>query len=142
MMVCGSTRFGNYGGNCSVLRRKADGTWQHEGDLVPPSDMKGAEFGQTLAANGNWIAVSADTFIVDATHRGAVCLYHRSAEGVWKYSGKLQASVRLNTSDFGNSIAFGTDCIIIGAPDAGHIDEARTDAPGAVIIYQLSSALR
>ncbi|MDB6140639.1 MAG: prkC 34 [Verrucomicrobiaceae bacterium] len=142
LTVCGSTWFGNYGGPCAVLRRGTDGTYKHEGNLLPPADMKGAEFGQTLAVRGNWIAVSADTYVVDGTHRGAVCLFHREADGAWKYAGRLQASTGLNTSDFGNSIALGPDCIIVGAPDSGRLGESRTDAPGAIIVYQLTAELR
>jgi len=140
-VLAAAYRVGERSGIGWTVIRDADGTYRHESFLRPDPEAGACEFGKCVAIAGSYLAVGADHHTVDASHRGALHLYHLDeSTGSWTRIRTLLADPTTGANDFGNSVAFGSQFIAVGAPRTyapGITTEDETDAPGAVFIYEV-----
>ncbi|CAD5960121.1 Integrin alpha-9 [Planktothrix tepida] len=114
-------------GSAYIFQREADGTWTKV-DQLQASDK------QAYAAFGNSVAISGDTAIVGApkedTGIGSAYIFQRKAgSDKWTQKAQLQASDKLDSDFFGNSVAISGDIAIVGAPK-------EDKGTGSVYIFQ------
>ena len=113
-----------------VVYREA-GAWQRSLDLVPAEVSAGDHFGQTLALDGDVLAVAAPRDDDVDLNAGAVYLYRRVGAG-WLFEQKLTGSGTSALDKFGTSLALDGSTLVVGAPLA---DLAGAEA-GAAWVFQ------
>ncbi|MGE5927581.1 MAG: choice-of-anchor B family protein [Gemmatimonadota bacterium] len=124
--VVGASRTDSMRGEAWVFRKQGN-QWRQEARLRPADVAPGSAFGNTVAFDGNVIAVAAQQADSNA---GAVYLFRDSA-GTWKQEQKLtipvQPAFRPN-AQFGASLLFHEGMLYVGAPGL-------TNFMGAVIRF-------
>lgn len=104
-------------------------------DVLLPLDGTGADISEAAADFGGSVAIDGDTIVVgspnrdgDGLNRGSVFVYERTAGlGLpWGRVAELRASDASNGDRFGSSVAISGDLMVIGAPDvdAGNVGAA------------------
>ncbi|MDP9956458.1 hypothetical protein J2X97_002117 [Epilithonimonas hungarica] len=91
-----------------------------------------AEFGTSVAINDEFIAVGASR---EEVAKGAVYI-HRKNGSNWDFNQKIKAPDGVEMAEFGGSIKFGTDFLLIAA---GRADIENTIRAGALYVYNLDS---
>ncbi|WP_027384598.1 T9SS type A sorting domain-containing protein [Epilithonimonas caeni] len=91
-----------------------------------------AEFGTSVAINDQFIAVGASR---EEVAKGAVYI-HRKNGSNWDFNQKIKAPDGVEMAEFGGSIKFGTDFLLIAA---GRADIENTIRAGALYVYDLDS---
>jgi len=91
-----------------------------------------AEFGTSVAINNEFIAVGASR---EEVAKGAVYI-HRKSGNNWNFNQKITASDGVEMAEFGGSMKFGTDFLVISA---GRADIDNTIRAGALYVYDLDS---
>jgi len=93
-------------------------SWAQQAKLVAPDGQAGDRFGAAVAAACDIIAVGAPRDAVsDAASRGSVHAYGRSG-GTWSHRQHLFAADGSAGDEFGTSVGFSCDDLIVGAPKA------------------------
>ena len=112
--IIGASRTDSMRGEAWVFRRQGN-QWRQDARLRPAEVMPGAAFGNTVAFDGNVIAVAAQQADSNA---GAVYIFRDSA-GTWKQEQKLSLPVppaaRAN-AQFGASLMLHDGILYVGAP--------------------------
>jgi len=88
-------------------------------------------FGEAVSAHGSWLAVGARKEDGTAIDGGAVYIFKRGVDGVWKETQRLVANDAMDFLGFGNSVAIHEQWLLVGAtgPSLG--------APsGSVYVYE------
>jgi hypothetical protein len=104
-------------------------------ELVAPDAQTDAEFGRSVAIDGDTIAVGAPNDNDKRPYSGAVYTVSRNGAGVWGVLQKVDApaTVTVDTFDeFGSSVAISDDNLVIGAPNDEDDDGVRK---GSVYIF-------
>jgi hypothetical protein len=105
-----------------------DGAWTFLERLQPAGLLAGDQFGESLAADGSWLAVSATRHDASGADAGAVWVYQREGP-YWRNPQKLLPGMGSDGMRFGESLALAEGVLAIGAPGA---------APaGAVLLYRV-----
>jgi FG-GAP repeat len=105
-----------------------DGAWTFLERLQPAGLSAGDQFGESLAADGSWLAVSATRHDASGADAGAVWVYQREGP-YWRNPQKLLPGMGSDGMRFGESLALAEGVLAIGAPGA---------APaGAVLLYRV-----
>jgi len=91
-----------------------------------------AEFGTSVAINNEFAAVGASR---EEVAKGAVYI-HRKNGSNWNFNQKITAPDGVEMAEFGGSIKFGTDFLVISA---GRADIDNTIRAGALYVYDLDS---
>ncbi|WP_312766495.1 T9SS type A sorting domain-containing protein [Epilithonimonas sp.] len=91
-----------------------------------------AEFGTSVAINNQFLAIGASR---EEVAKGAVYI-HRKSGSNWNFNQKITAPDGVEMAEFGGSIKFGTDFLLISA---GRADIDNTIRAGALYIYDLDS---
>ena len=87
--------------------------------LFPPFDAENTYFGQSVAADGDYLVVGRpDVDVGPYPRMGAVHVYYRNA-GTWLLQATLAPSDSSSYMDFGASVDIQGKYIIVGAPSAG-----------------------
>ncbi len=118
---------------CAVGARGADGAGLNIGavdtfdlkvdgwtfiERLQPSDLAaGDQFGESVAANGSWLAVGAARHDASGADAGAVWVYRRQALN-WRFPQKLLPGMGSDGARFGTAIAISASRIAVGAPGA------------------------
>ncbi|PZU88211.1 MAG: adhesin [Chryseobacterium sp.] len=89
-----------------------------------------AEFGTSVAINNQFIAVGASR---EEIAKGAVYI-HRKNGSNWNFNQRITAPDGFEMAEFGGSIKFGTDYLLIAA---GRADIENTIRAGALYVYDL-----
>ena len=108
-----------------------DGIWTYQSKLTASDASSGAYFGQSVALQGNKLAIGARN--ADPNGAGAVYLFHRSGN-VWVEDAKVVPSDGKKNDQFGFTIAISGDMMTVGARRADLKDGV--DA-GAVYVFSL-----
>ncbi|WP_170156860.1 serine/threonine-protein kinase [Roseimicrobium gellanilyticum] len=147
LVVAGSPKWNHLTGLVWVLRRDATGGFTHEAYIRPEASQGSGEFGKSVAATGQWLAVGADHCVVADAHRGAVSIF-KKGEGAgsgWDRHFYIPAASRSGAAAFGYSLALTPQWVAVGAPNSGmaeSMDPADMDtATGAVFVYEFSQPL-
>lgn len=91
-----------------------------------------AEFGTSVAINNEFIAVGASR---EEVAKGAVYI-HRKNGNNWNFNQKITAPDGAEMAEFGGSMKFGNDFLVISA---GRADIDNTIRAGALYVYELDS---
>ena len=117
------------GGEAAFVFAAGPDGWQFEAELLPPAytgeplDINYFDFGHSVAIHGDFAVIGAPRARVfsglEWYEEGAVCVFRRSAEGVWSLEQELTAFDIFDMRDthFGASVAISYETIIGGAPD-------------------------
>ena len=109
---------GGASGSAYVYTRNM-GTWSFQEKLVAPDGAANATFGQSLALDGDTLAVSgprADN--TTGSQSGSVYVFVNSI-GIWSLQQKLIASDGVANNQFGSSVALDGDTLVASAAFAG-----------------------
>ncbi len=120
-----------YGGSAYVFQRSA-GAWTQQVILTASDAASGAQFGQSLALDGDTALIGA----IYGSSSGSAYVFTRSA-GSWTQRAKLTASDAAPYADFGHSVALDGDTVLIGAPG----DDDNGSASGSAYIFSLNAAM-
>ena len=93
------------------------------------------------ALSGDLLAVgdtSANVVAGGATvnNAGAVVLFRRGGDGVWRHEATLTAPVPTGSSDFGSALALSGNTLLVGAPE----DKIGADSVGGAFVFQRSGS--
>lgn len=103
--------------------------WELEAELLPPDysgtpfDVQYNTFGHAVAISGDVIAIGDPGARISVSsvwyEEGAICVYRRSAAGIWELEQELTVYhvSYLGDTHYGASVAISVDTIIGGAPD-------------------------
>ncbi len=115
------------GGAVHVYRRTAAG-WRATGSSLTVAGLEnGAQFGQSLAADGSTLLVGMRN--TTDSLRGGVRVFTRASDGSWSDAGALGATPK-SGSLFGAALALSGDWALVGAPNE--------QPSGAVHVYRRS----
>lgn len=109
-------------GSVRIYEPDDGGDWAQAALLESPFTMSGARFGEHVAMSGNLLAVAAP---------GAerVCLFRRSAKGVWTLEHTLEPSgVVLTVDAFGTSLSLHGERVAVGCSGSVFVFERDDDA--------------
>lgn len=109
----------------------SDGRWIHQADLAASDAAPGAYFGQSVAIQGDVIAIGARN--ADPKGAGAVYFFRQSVEG-WTEIAKVNPVDGKKNDQFGFTVAISGDVVAVGARRAD--PDNLTDA-GAIYVYSL-----
>ncbi len=139
----GSTKHFNYRGHAFIYRLETGlvGTyWVLEGELVPADGAWGAEFGRSVALEGDFAVVGAPRDWSLKPYGGAVYIFCRTDSGTvgnlnddaWVQCAKLLPPDEAAVVDFGASVGISGHRIIVGSPS----DTTVEHAAGAAHIFR------
>ena len=118
---------GSFRGAAYVYYRNQGGAdnWGQAVKLVPADPEDFAQFGNTVAIDGDNVAIGslyADDVVSDA---GAVYVFNRNQGGAdnWGQVQKISASDATNSMEFSGSVAIRGNNLFVGAPSAGSSNE-------------------
>ncbi len=114
------------GGAVYVFTRSA-GVWTQEQKVFPDDPQDGAQFGQSLALDGDTLLVGAPPADNDL---GALYVFRRTA-GVWTQECKLVAGIRVASERFAQTCAVGGEFAVGGVP-------ARSSSTGVAYAFDLA----
>lgn len=121
---------GNDSGSCYIFHRDSTG-WTQEAKLVASDGMAGAEFGRSVAIQGNVAVVGAWRSQGQLSSSGAAYVFRKVA-GSWIQEAKLVASDGAVGDEFGVVVDIDGDTIVVGA-DCD--DRASLVDAGAAYVY-------
>ncbi|MDI1478066.1 FG-GAP repeat protein [Polyangium sp. y55x31] len=104
--------------------------WHQGAKLVAPEGTKEADFGVSVAIDGDTAIVGAPSDDGIAENAGAAQIFVRK-DGVWLPSQKLVASDAEATDGFGYSVAISGDIAIVGAPN----EDDQAENAGAAYVF-------
>jgi len=91
-----------------------------------------AEFGTSVAINNEFVAVGASR---EEVAKGAVYIHRKNGIN-WNFNQKITAPDGVEMAEFGGSMKFGTDFLVVSA---GRADIDNTIRAGALYVYALDS---
>lgn len=86
-----------------------------EAILLTDSASPYANYGESVATQGDWTFVGAPDDYLATNYEGSVYAFHRTAQG-WVEHAKLISSQPASFANFGHDIAVDGDVLVIGAP--------------------------
>jgi hypothetical protein len=118
------------------LRQQLD----EDNDVPPTAGIVVRNLRSSLALSGDLLAVGDSSANVDAgggpvSNAGAVVLFRRGADGVWRHEATLAAPTPSGSSAFGSSVAAHGNVLLVGAPE----DQLNGLSVGAAYLYQRGS---
>jgi hypothetical protein len=96
-------------------------TWYQEAKLLAADRELGDWFGISVDISGTYAVIGA---VEKDAARGAAYVFERDGSGIWVQVAKLEATLRLPSDRFGNSVSISGNTIIVGAY---HEDEDEND---------------
>ena len=120
-------------GSAYVYVRDANGVWTQQAKLLASDGTMNDQFGYSAAIIGDTVIVGAPNGSnTNGDRTGAVYTFVRDAAGVWTQQAKLLASDGSATDDFGFSVGFRNNTLVVGAIGA---DIAGNTNAGAVYVF-------
>lgn len=126
-----------YAGSVYLFERQPDGTWL-ELQKVFASDANAlAEFGQSLAIEGNRLVVGAPSAKAQSAGGsivtcGATYVFERQLDGTWIETAKLVPTDTPSGNEFGFSVDLSGDRVVGGA----HLDDDNGQSAGAAYVFE------
>ncbi len=126
---------GDNGGSGSAYVYELDGkSWVEVAELGASDSESGDAFGADVAIAGEHIAIGAPERDEKGKKSGAVYIFQRKG-AAWIESAKLTANDAAEEDEFGGSIAFDGERLVVGA----HLNDEKGADAGAVYIFHLQS---
>ena len=116
------------GGAAEVFTRSGD-TWTHDVTFRGGSLGNSAQFGSSVALDGDNMAITAPYAFND---KGSVRTY-RNVDGAWTFLHEVDSPAASDTARFGSAVAISDDWMLIGAPNADTED-------GRVYMYRFTGS--
>ena len=116
-------------GAAYVLVRQA-GAWSLQARLTAADAAAQADFGYSVAIEGNTIAVGATRANGTGDETGAVYVFVREGDA-WSQEARLTASDGVKGDSFGNSVAIDGTTVVTGAP----LDDHGGESSGSVYVF-------
>ncbi|GAB5523834.1 MAG: hypothetical protein Roseis2KO_17060 [Roseivirga sp.] len=112
-------------GSVYILEQDVNGNWNQVQKLVAEDRAAGDFFGYSVAMYEDLLAVGAPGFDVyfnvqGGSRTGAVYLFKRDTQGIWRQVDKLRVSDEGQDDGFGTQIALIKDRLLVGAPYEDH----------------------
>ena len=122
--------FGTDAGSCYIYQRQF-GVWQLVEEIGPSDPTLFAQFGVSVAIEGQRALVGADRDTAAGPASGSIYVFEQSASG-WEQVAKLRVAEVAPSDTFGHAVALDGGRLLVGAPfhDAAHADG------GAAWIYE------
>ncbi len=121
---------GSASGSAYVFNRTGESpVWTLQQKLLAPDGAAGAQFGWSVAIDGETTIVGANLDDGAALDAGAAYVFDRAGT-TWSFTTKLVASDAAATSFFGQSVSLSGNAVLIGAPAA---DGAEADSGSAYL---------
>ena len=137
-------------GSAYVFARDSNGDWSQKAKLTASNAAANDEFGNSVAVDGNTIAVGAhehdgtDNDGNSIADSGLLYVFTKSNTEDWATDTetvRLRASDRAAGDNFGRSVAVGGDTIVVGAPGRdGIADGSPVTASGAAYVFTKAAA--
>ncbi len=122
--------FGGSTGSVYVFNRTG-GTWNFSQKLLPDDPGGPAQFGYSVALNGDTMAVGARRHQDLGSDAGAAYIFGRSG-GIWTQQRKILASDGSAGDRFGYFIDVDGDIVVVGAPE----DDDAGDDSGSAYVFE------
>jgi hypothetical protein len=132
----GDTVGRSYSGAAYVFRVNNGQSFTQEAKFVPTNVAPQAEFGASVSAIENLVAIGAPSDATSDIPSGAAYIYSRT-NAVWTNTARLTPSSNEAYTAFGQSVAVGTNRVMVGAPQAS----GSSTRSGSAWIYQLNGAI-
>jgi hypothetical protein len=135
-----TTEAGPGSGAVYVYRRQADtGGWRLEARLEHPRAVPGAEFGVSVAGDGERLVVGAMADDVGGHEQTGSAHVFEYLDGQWRHRAELGHPEPGYWDDFGMSVAIERDVVVVGA----YFDSTPAGAhAGTVHVFRLDEAAR
>lgn len=98
---------------------RAGGAWTQAAKLYPDDPAGGAEFGDSVAIDGDTMVIGARWDDDLGFKSGSAYIFVRDINRVWSQQAKLLANGGTAEDFFGDSVAISGDTVVIGAPYDG-----------------------
>lgn len=112
------------------------GVWTAHGPLADPDGGTDAEFGRSIALDGQRAIIGAPGYTIPGPPETGSAYVLRYAGGLWLSEGRLRASDGSNADAFGRSVALEGDVALVGAPQHG----VGAQYTGIVYVYRKTDA--
>lgn len=92
--------------------------WSQTAKLNAGDGLDFDSFGQTIAIDGQTVAVGANNHTLSASNvqfAGAAYVFRRNDDGVWRQTAEVSASDAISGGGFGDSIAIFNGTLVVGA---------------------------
>jgi hypothetical protein len=120
-LIVGAPHTAGNNGIAQMYRRDGS-SWTMRDTLAPPDSPSRAEFGCSVALNGNRVLIGASYDSTNASWQGsAYLLNYDSGTSSWQFEKKLVDAGGKSDDQFGSSVALVGDSAIVGAPGAGRV---------------------
>lgn len=133
--------------NAVYLYRMGIGGWTLAQVLTDDDDVPATpgivvrSLRSSLALSGDLLAVGDASANVDpgsgvVSNAGAVVLFRRGGDGIWRHEASLRAAAPLGSSAFGSRVALDDDALLVGAPN----DQIGGIRVGGAYLFQQSGS--
>lgn len=119
-------------GAAYVYNQRSNGSWGAPTRLTPDDPTSNAQFGTSVALDGETIVVGATRATSPITTYGAAYVFER-VSGPWDQTAKLTAPEELLASEVGTDVSISGDIIAVSASSTG------PQTTGAALIFRLES---
>jgi len=101
-----------------------------QAELLASDRSRDDQFGDSVAVDGDTIAIGADEDDDKGDKSGSVYIFSRK-DTTWTEQAKLTASDGTSGDNFGESVAISGDTLVVGA------DQGPSDGPGSAYVFKL-----
>lgn len=116
----GDDDLASFSGSAYVFQQEDEGgAWRQVAKLTPTDGQFGDEFGRAVAIGGKTIFVGSKNKI-DGFRRGAVFQFGEEDGGTWRQQDKLIPTDFEVNQEFGRSLLFQDDTLVVGAHSASN----------------------
>lgn len=113
----GAPMTGTFAGSGAVyVYHNAGGSWMLEAKITSGAALAGDEFGGSISARDNLIAVGAPGTTVNQIARAGKAVIYQGLSGLWFQQALLTPDAPQQNGNFGASIAIGPGSLLVGAP--------------------------
>lgn len=133
-------------GSVYILEQDENGNWNQVQKLVADDRAAGNFFGYSVAMYGDLLAIGAPGFDVyfnvqGGSRTGAVYLFKRDGDGIWRQVDKLRVSDEGQDDGFGTQIALIKDRLLVGAPYEDHdeVGENPLSNAGSAYVFDIDA---
>ncbi len=129
-LFVGMSGFAEATGAVMIYTKLSDGAWEHTSTLTAPDGLPEDQFGRSLAAEKDVVAIAAPG---RDNQKGSVFVYRRQSDNSWTKEATLQGSDTDEGSMFGAGIAVSDNSLLVGAP-------AHNEAKGAAYLFSFDES--
>ena len=130
-----------------IFKRNRSGEWIQNQRLINPAPKDYDWFGTDVQLAGDYLAIGMngyDTNETDAdsySRNGAVLIYKKNEEGIFRFSQFIKLHSGIAKDDFGKKVALSPPYLLISAPHYKRTDKGYPEnSSGITFLYRLDSS--